>query len=217
MKIGEFAQRVGVGIDTVRYYERQGLLPLPTRQMSGYRRFESKDVARLQFVRRAKNLGFTLAEIRELLALLGSRGSDMAGVNAATTQKLADVEAKIAELSHIRDLLQVLLDSCPGRGAVESCPIVNALEGEQHMSGSHPLDKPADGIQAPPRSCCSAARTCETEAAANQAVDAVDPVCGMQVNIETASHQAVRAGVDYYFCSAQCRQEFLAAGASAAR
>lgn len=213
MKIGEFAQRVGVGIDTVRYYERQGLLPLPMRQMSGYRRFENKDVARLQFVRRAKNLGFTLAEIRELLALLGSRGSDMAGVKAATTQKLADVEAKIAELSHIRDLLQVLLDSCPGRGAVECCPIVNALEGEQHMSGSHPLDPPSDGAPAPQRSCCSAARTCETEAASN----AVDPVCGMQVNIETTPHHAVQAGVGYYFCSAQCRQEFLGSRAQAAR
>ncbi|MBN7135521.1 hypothetical protein A7A76_12215 [Lysobacter enzymogenes] len=212
MKIGEFAQRVGVGIDTVRYYERQGLLPLPTRQMSGYRRFETKDVARLQFVRRAKNLGFTLAEIRELLALLGSRGSDMAGVKAATTQKLADVEAKIAELSHIRDLLQVLLDSCPGRGAVECCPIVNALEGEKHMSASHPLDKPADGAAPAQRSCCSAARTCETQAAAG----AVDPVCGMQVNIETTPHHAVQAGVGYYFCSAQCRQEFLDTGAASA-
>lgn len=213
MKIGEFAQRVGVGIDTVRYYERQGLLPMPMRQMSGYRRFETKDVARLQFVRRAKNLGFTLAEIRELLALLGSRGSDMAGVKAATTQKLADVEAKIAELSHIRDLLQMLLESCPGRGAVECCPIVNALEGEKHMSGPHPLDKPSDGAQAPQHSCCSAARTCETQITAG----AVDPVCGMQVNIETTPHHAVQAGVGYYFCSAQCRQEFLESGAPAAR
>lgn len=213
MKIGEFAQRVGVGIDTVRYYERQGLLPMPTRQLSGYRRFETKDVARLQFVRRAKSLGFTLAEIRELLALLGSRGSDMAGVKAATTQKLADVEAKLAELAHIRDLLQVLLDSCPGRGAVECCPIVNALEGDKHMSGPHPLENASDGTQTPQHSCCSAARTCETPAVAG----AVDPVCGMQVDIETTPHHAVQADVAYYFCSAQCRQQFLQSGAPAAR
>nr|WP_255323143.1 YHS domain-containing protein [Lysobacter sp. K5869] len=80
------------------------------------------------------------------------------------------------------------------------------------MSGSHPLDTPSDGPQAA-RSCCSAARTCETDTAAG----AVDPVCGMQVNIETTPHHAVQAGVGYYFCSAQCRQEFLDTGTAAAR
>ena len=76
MKIGELAQRAGVRIDTVRYYERQGLLPAPQRQASGYRRYEDSDVARLRFVRRAKALGFTLIEIRELLALSGRREED---------------------------------------------------------------------------------------------------------------------------------------------
>lgn len=68
MKIGELAHRAEVGIDTVRYYERQGLLPAPERLASGYRRYDQSDVARLRFVRRAKALGFTLIEIRELLA-----------------------------------------------------------------------------------------------------------------------------------------------------
>ncbi|XIG27201.1 YHS domain-containing protein [Lysobacter enzymogenes] len=81
------------------------------------------------------------------------------------------------------------------------------------MSGPHPLEKPSDEAAAPQRSCCSAARTCETQAAAS----AVDPVCGMQVNIETTPHHAVQADVGYYFCSAQCRQEFLESGAPAAR
>lgn len=131
MKIGELAQRAGVGIDTVRYYERRGLLPLPMRQLSGYRRFEAKDITRLRFVCRAKALGFTLAEIRELLALYGRRGADMASVKATTTQKLADVESKIDELTRIRNGLRMLLASCPGHGAVDRCPILNALEGDE--------------------------------------------------------------------------------------
>ncbi|ALN83775.1 merR regulatory family protein [Lysobacter capsici] len=120
-----------MGIDTVRYYERRGLLPLPMRQLSGYRRFEAKDIARLQFVRKAKALGFTLEEIRELLALSSRRGGDMAGVKATTTQKLADLESKIDELTRIRNGLRTLLNSCPGHGAVERCPILNALGGDE--------------------------------------------------------------------------------------
>jgi DNA-binding transcriptional MerR regulator len=127
MKIGELAQSAGVGIDTVRYYERQGLLPLPTRQASGYRRYDTGDVARLRFVRRAKGLGFTLSEIRELLALSGRREDDMGTLKAAATAKLADVETRLAELARIRDGLEALIASCPGHGALEQCPILNAL------------------------------------------------------------------------------------------
>jgi len=127
MKIGELAQRAGVGIDTVRYYEKQGLLPMPARQASGYRRYAQSDIARLQFVRRAKALGFTLIEIREVLALSGRREDDMGGLKAAANKKLVDVEAKLAELTRIRDGLRTLVASCPGHGALEQCPILNAL------------------------------------------------------------------------------------------
>ena len=127
MKIGELAQRAGVGIDTVRYYERQGLLPTPTRLASGYRSYDPNDVSRLRFVRRAKALGFTLVEIRELLTLSGRREDDMGGLKAAATGKLADVEARLAELTRIRDGLQTLVASCPGHGALEQCPILNSL------------------------------------------------------------------------------------------
>jgi MerR family copper efflux transcriptional regulator len=127
MKIGELAQRAQVNIDTVRYYERQGLLPAPQRLASGYRLYERGDVARLRFVRRAKALGFTLVEIRELLALSSHREGDMAGMKAAATEKLIDVEAKLAELTRIRDGLKALVASCPGHGALEQCPILNAL------------------------------------------------------------------------------------------
>lgn len=130
MKIGELAHRADVGIDTVRYYERQGLLPPPQRLASGYRRYEPTAVARLRFVRRAKALGFTLAEIRELLALSGRREDDMGGLKAAAAGKLADVEVKLSELTRIRDGLRTLVASCPGHGALEECPILNALAEE---------------------------------------------------------------------------------------
>lgn len=127
MRIGELARCAEVGVDTVRYYERQGLLPPPARLASGYRRYGQSDVARLRFVRRAKTLGFTLVEIRELLALSGRHEDDMGGLKTAASEKLADVEAKLVELTRIRDGLQTLVTSCPGHGALEQCPILNAL------------------------------------------------------------------------------------------
>ena len=128
MKIGEFAQRAGVAIDTVRYYERQGLLPQPLRRASGYRSYAEADVSRLRFVRRAKALGFTLGEIRDLLDLSGRRDNDMGGLKAAAAAKLADVEARIEELSRIRAGLHALVDACPGHGALQQCPILHALD-----------------------------------------------------------------------------------------
>jgi len=130
MQIGQLAKHAGVPIDTVRYYERNGILPLPERQSSGYRRYGDEDVSRLRFVRRAKALGFTLVEIRELLALSGSRDEDMAGLKATASEKLADVEQKIEELSRIRDGLRTLVASCPGHGALDCCPILAALAEE---------------------------------------------------------------------------------------
>lgn len=127
MKIGELARQADVAIDTVRYYERQGLLPPPLREASGYRRYQPDDVGRLRFIRRAKALGFTLEEIHELLELSSRRMDDMAGMKAAAIQKLADVEAKVAELNRMRAGLQALVASCPGHGALNQCPILNAL------------------------------------------------------------------------------------------
>ncbi len=130
MQIGQLARHAGVPIDTVRYYERNGILPPPERQSSGYRRYGDDDVSRLRFVRRAKGLGFTLVEIRELLALSGRRDDDMAGLKATASEKLADVEQKLEELTRIRDGLRTLVASCPGRGALDRCPILAALAEE---------------------------------------------------------------------------------------
>ncbi|HEX6999627.1 MAG TPA: heavy metal-responsive transcriptional regulator [Gammaproteobacteria bacterium] len=127
MTIGRLATVAGVNIDTVRYYERSGLLPPPRRRSSGYREYGAADVARLRFIRRAKELGFTLEEIRELLALSSDAQGDMQEVKSKAQARLRQVERKIAELQRVRRGLERLIEACPGRGELRSCPIVAAL------------------------------------------------------------------------------------------
>ena len=131
MRIGELAQRSGVGIDTVRYYEREHLLPRAQRLASGYRVYGDNDLKRLRFVRRAKALGFTLPEIRDLLALSDHRGDDMSPLKTLAAQKLADVQARLVELDRVRKALETLVASCPGHGALARCPILDALVGDE--------------------------------------------------------------------------------------
>jgi MerR family transcriptional regulator, copper efflux regulator len=126
--IGALAKRAGVGIDTVRYYERSGLLLPRTRLASGYRRYSPAEVARLHFIRRAQGLGFTLKEVRELLAL--SRRRDVAQVKHAAQAKLRDLEQRIASLQQVRRGLVSLIETCPGHGRAEDCPILKALGSE---------------------------------------------------------------------------------------
>jgi MerR family copper efflux transcriptional regulator len=127
--IGQLAKRAGVAIDTVRYYERNQLLQPASRLESGYRRYGETELKRLRFIRRAKTLGFSLGEIRELLGL--SNGRSVAKVKRAAEVKLADVEQRLAELERIRNALRALVAACPGHGRAEACPILNALnEGE---------------------------------------------------------------------------------------
>ena len=128
LKIGEVAQRSGVGIDTVRYYERSGLLPRAPRLASGYRDYPVDTIARLRFIRRAKGLGFTLDEIAELLALSGRR--DVKSVKSAAQARLKTIEQKIAELKRIRAGLRKLVEACPGHGDPAHCPILSALGKE---------------------------------------------------------------------------------------
>ena len=95
------------------------------------RKTDPGDVKRLRFVRRAKALGFTLEEIRDLLALSDHRDDDMAALKGLATEKLADVQAKLAELNRIREGLETLVVACPGHGALAQCPILNALSEDE--------------------------------------------------------------------------------------
>jgi MerR family transcriptional regulator, copper efflux regulator len=123
--IGELARRAGVGIDTVRYYERAGMLAPHTRLPSGYRRYRNLELARLRFIRRAQGLGFTLAEIKSLLKL--SAQSNIAQVKRSAQAKLEDVERRIAHLQRVRDGLAELVSECPGHGRADDCPILRSL------------------------------------------------------------------------------------------
>ena len=126
--IGALARRAGVRIDTVRYYERSGLLAPRNRLQSGYRRYGATEVARLRFIRRAQALGFTLKEVRELLTL--SKLRDVGRVKRAAQQKLTDVEQRIAHLERVRTGLATLIAACPGHGRAADCPILQALGSE---------------------------------------------------------------------------------------
>lgn len=136
MSIGRLAAQAQVNIDTIRYYERQGLLPPAERSESGYRKYRQSDLERLRFILRSKDLGFSLAEIGELLTLTSDRGSDMRGVRRKAELRLAQVEQKIAELSRVKRGLEKLIDACPGHGQLKSCPIVAALSGGNDASGA---------------------------------------------------------------------------------
>ncbi|HET6913361.1 MAG TPA: heavy metal-responsive transcriptional regulator [Rhodanobacteraceae bacterium] len=127
LTIGAVARGAGVRIDTIRYYEREGLLPAPRRRDSGYRDYGRDTVDRLKFIRRAKSLGFTLDEIRELLALSADHERCVRGVKQRAEAKLAEIEQRIAEMQRMRRGLKKLIAECPGHGDPGTCPILGAF------------------------------------------------------------------------------------------
>lgn len=131
LTIGKVARTAGLAIDTVRYYEREGLLDKPARTASGYRHYTPDVVARLRFIRQAKELGFSLNEIKELLSLRVAPGKSCADVKARAEAKIADVEQRIAQLNRMKRALAKLATACSGRGPTSECPILDALESEK--------------------------------------------------------------------------------------
>ncbi len=113
----------------MRFYERQGLLAEPERRASGYRQYDGEAVSVLRFIRRAKELGFTLKEIKALLELRLDATASRAEVRRQARAKVADIEARIADLQRMRDVLQSLVRKCHGDGTTTGCPILGALEG----------------------------------------------------------------------------------------
>lgn len=128
LSIGQVARRAAVGVETVRFYEREGLLERPLRKASGYRQFGEDVVARLRFIRRAKELGFTLKEIKELLALRVDDAAPCGDVKRRAEAKAADIEARIGTLRRMKKVLVNLAASCSGRCRISECPILEALD-----------------------------------------------------------------------------------------
>jgi len=128
LKTGELARQAGVNVETLRFYEREGLLPEPPRRTSGYRDYPPDTVQRIRFIQRAKELGFTLREIKGLLELRVDPETGCAEVKKQAAEKIVDVKQKISALKKIERALSELMNTCRGSGPVDDCPILKHLE-----------------------------------------------------------------------------------------
>jgi len=130
LTIGHLARESGINLGTVRYYERRGLLSKPPRSASGYRLFPIEATRRLRFIQRAKELGFSLKEIGELLSLRVSSTTTSAGIRAKAKSKIADIRSKIRSLDSMEKALLKLTKSCTGCWPITECPILESLDRE---------------------------------------------------------------------------------------
>jgi MerR family copper efflux transcriptional regulator len=128
LSTGQVAKASGVNIQTVRFYEREGLLPMPRRSASGYRQYSDDAVRIVTFIKRAQELGFTLREAKELLRLRSAGPKRAVAAKAAAEAKLRDIDEKVRDLHAIRAALALLVDSCTCSGEAVRCPILEALE-----------------------------------------------------------------------------------------
>jgi len=140
LTIGTAARQSGVGVETVRFYERRGLIRQPARPPGvGRRRYAPEIVERIRFIRQAQQLGFSLRQIEELLSLQANPAADCSEVRRSALAKIDEVDTRIKQLSEIRGALVLLLAACPGRGALGACSILEALR----VSKPDRPDKPA--------------------------------------------------------------------------
>ena len=128
LTIGQVAKRSGIGIETVRFYEREGLIEDPPRSGSGYRLYPEEAITRIQFTRRAKELGFSLKEIKELLSLSVSPGTTCKDIKNRAQAKLTDIEDKVRTLQRMKKVLAKVTAACSEEGPVSNCPILEAME-----------------------------------------------------------------------------------------
>jgi MerR family copper efflux transcriptional regulator len=131
LKIGEVAERGGVNLQTIRYYEREKLLPEPPRLASGYRVYPDDTVKRVRFIKRAQEIGFTLAEIRELLAIRIDADRDSSEVRAIAQAKISDIEGKIRTLQQMKQALGRMTQRCSGCGPANECPILESIDSDE--------------------------------------------------------------------------------------
>ena len=128
MTIGEVARSVGIGVETVRFYERKGLIREPPRRSSGYRQYEAGAIKRLRFIRRAKELGFTLAEIKGLLDLRAGPDTHCEDIRFELEAKMADLDNRISDLRHMKRALRDFSRTCESSDPQGECPILISLE-----------------------------------------------------------------------------------------
>jgi len=128
MTIGKVAKGAAVGIETLRFYEREGLIEKPPRRDSGYRAYPADTVDRVRFIKRAKELGFSLKEIKDLMALRIAPGATCGQIKKRAEAKIEDIEDKISSLQRMKQALRKLTAACGGKGSVSECPILDALE-----------------------------------------------------------------------------------------
>ena len=133
-RVGEIARQAGVNLQTIHYYERQGLLPRPPRTESNYRVYPQDAVRRVQFIKRAQELGFTLKEIKELLSLRAAPRARCADVRSRAQAKVRSIDEKMHTLQAMRRALSKLIGECSGKGPVTQCPILDALDSEEKSS-----------------------------------------------------------------------------------
>ena len=126
LTIGEMGKATNTKIETIRYYERIGLMPEPARTSSNYRDYGQAELGRLSFIRRSRDLGFSLDQVRALLGLSDDKNCDCAGIDRIANQHLLEVDRKIADLRALRRELKAVIDSCDG-GTVAECRIIEAL------------------------------------------------------------------------------------------
>lgn len=132
MTIGALADSAGVGVETVRYYQRRGLLPQPLRTYGSIRRYGPADAARLRFIRRAQELGFTLEEIGELLKL--QDGTDRRAIRRIARARLEQVESRLADLRRMREALRHVIHDCEHAPGAPRCPIIEAIDAGPGVS-----------------------------------------------------------------------------------
>ncbi len=127
--IGQLAREADVGVETVRFYERRGLIEDPPRRRSGYRQYPPETIDRLRFIRRAKELGFSLKEIGELLQLRSHPAENREQTRTKARAKIDDIDRRLADLSRMRNVLSELAEACSRGTDTEPCPILMALDG----------------------------------------------------------------------------------------
>jgi len=152
LRIGDLARETGIKVVTIRYYEQAGLLPVPYRTLANYRAYDQGHLRRLRFIRRCRDLGFTLDQVRDLLRLSNEESQECAEVDRITAQHLDEIERKIADLTSLAGELRRINNGCQGTGLIADCRIIEALSPDAAgKSVSNSADAARKKVRAPHR------------------------------------------------------------------